>query len=146
MTLFRSIRMACLAAVAVISLGCTVHVHVTIPTPRPVAPAPIAQAPAHKGHFTVSYIEPRYPSPASAAVRGQLAGEDWAALDATFRSYTEGQGQLTTLGFVGHFRSADLPIAFLQEDGPGGAPIIGSFRSPASGDAVLAWVKEFRGP
>lgn len=137
--------MACLAAVAVISLGCTVHVHVTLPAPRPVAPAPIAQAPAHKGHFTVSYIEPKYPTQASAAVRDGLAKLKATGIDTTYRSYIEGQAQLTTLGFVPYFKPADLPIVFLQEDQPGGSPIIGSLKSPASADAVVAWVQEFRG-
>jgi hypothetical protein len=118
------------------------------PAPDPPAPAPPPALPAvaHKGHFTVSLIEPRYPSPASAAVRDQLAGENWMPLDTSYRSYTEGQNQLTALGFVPYFKSADLPIVFLQEDGPTGAPIIGSMKSPASADAVLSWVRGFRGP
>jgi len=129
---------------------------VPIPAPAPVpdgppapvpAPAPIAPAaPVHMGHFTVSYIEPKYPSPASAAVRDGLAQVKATGIDTTYRSYVEGQTQLTTLGFDRYFKSGDLPIVFLQEDGPSGSPIIGSLKSPASADAVIQWVKGFRGP
>jgi hypothetical protein len=111
----------------------------------PPAPAPPA-APVHTGHFTLSYIEPKYPSPASAAVRDGLAQVKATGIDTTYRSYTEGQTQLTTLGFTPYFTTADLPIVFLQEDGPTGSPIIGSMKSPASAEAVVAWVQGFRGP
>jgi hypothetical protein len=107
-------------------------------------PVPIAPA-LHTGHFTLSYIEPKYPMPASAQVRDQLAGENWTAIDATYRSYTDGQSQLTSLGFTRCYAAADLPIAFLQEDQAAGSPIIDKMKSPASADAVVAWVKGFRG-
>ncbi len=113
-----------------------------VPLPAPVAPA----APAHTGHFTVSYIEPKYPSPASAAVRDGLAQVKSTGIDTTYRSYTEGQTQLTTLGFTSYFKTSDLPIVFLQEDTANGSPIIGSMKSPASAEAVVNWVKGFRGP
>jgi hypothetical protein len=93
----------------------------------------------------VSYIEPRYPSPASAAVRDGLAQVKATGIDTTYRSYIEGQEQLTTLGFTPHFKSADLPMVFLQEDTPAGSPIIGSLKSPATADAVVKWVLGFRG-
>jgi len=112
-----------------------------LPAPPP-APAPVA---AHTGHFTVSYIEPRYPSPASGAVRDGLAKTDWTPLDATYRSYTEGQSQITSLGFTPHFKTSDLPIVMLQEDGPSGSPIIDKLKSPPSAEAVVNWVKGFRG-
>ena len=112
-----------------------------VPAPAPIAPA----APVHGGHYTVSYIEPKYPSPASAAVRDGLAQVKATGIDTTYRSYIEGQQQLTTLGFDRYFKSADLPMVFLQEDGPTGAPIIGSLKSPASAEEVVAWVKGFRG-
>jgi len=112
---------------------------------QPPAPDPPAAATAHTGHFTVSYVEPRYPSPASAAVRDGLARIKATGIDTTYRSYVEGQTQLATLGFTAHYKPADLPIVFLQEDQAGGSPIIGSLRSPASADAVVAWVKGFRG-
>jgi hypothetical protein len=94
----------------------------------------------------VSYIEPRYPTPASAAVRDGLAQVKATGIDTTYRSYVEGQQQLTSLGFTPHFKSSDLPIVFLQEDTPAGSPIIGSLKSPASADAVVKWVLGFRGP
>ena len=120
------------------------------PVPAPPAPAPppapvAPSAPVHAGHFTISYVEPRYPSPASAAVRQQLAAVTWSDLDATYRSYTEGQSQLATLGFDRYFKPADLPILFLQEDGPTGAPIIDQMKAPASAESVVSWVKGFRG-
>lgn len=142
---------ACLALVAALGLGCTVHVHVTIPAFGPAAPisapvVPVAPAPApHMGHFTVSYIEPKYPSPTSAAVRDGLAKVKATGIDTTYRSYVEGQEQLTTLGFTAYFKSADLPIVFLQEDQAAGSPIIGSLKSPPSAEAVVAWVRGFRG-
>lgn len=104
-------------------------------------PAPVH----HTGHFTVSYLEPRYGSPASAAIRDQLAGADWKPLDCTFRSYTDGQAELKTLGFTPHFTSADLPLVFIQETGPQGAPIIDTIRSPATAAAVLTRIQELRG-
>jgi hypothetical protein len=124
------------------------------PAPAPVGPPapdllPVPVAPAgvsHKGHFTVSYIEPRYPSPASAAVREGLAAVKSTGIDTTYRSYIAGQTQLTTLGFTAYFTPADLPMVFLQEDQAGGSPIIGTMKSPASADAVVSWVKGFRGP
>jgi hypothetical protein len=97
------------------------------------------------GHFTVSYIEPKYPSPTSAAVRDGLAKVKATGIDTTYRSYVEGQEQLTTLGFTTYFKSADLPIVFLQEDQAAGSPIIGSMKSPASAEAVVSWVRGFRG-
>jgi hypothetical protein len=115
--------------------------------PRPVAPpAPIPiAATKHTGHFTVSYIEPRYGSPASAAVRDDLAALDWHALDTTFRAYTEGQDELKTLGFVSHFASTGLPVCFVQETGPKGAPIIATVEGPASAAVVVSTVKGLRG-
>jgi hypothetical protein len=117
------------------------------PAPLPPAPAPppAPATPVHAGHFTVSYVEPKYPSPASAAVREGLAKVKASGIDTTYRSYTEGQTQLTTLGFTAYFKSADLPMVFLQEDQVGGAPIIGSLKSPASAEAVVRWVQGFRG-
>jgi hypothetical protein len=118
------------------------------PVPGPVPPpAPVAIRPAkHTGHLYVSYIEPRYGTPTSAAVRDALAGTDWSKLDATFRSYTDGQDELTTLGFDKHFEAADLPEVFIQESGPKGAPIIATVNGPASASIVLARIKELRGP
>ena len=116
------------------------------PVPAP-APPVLPAAPVHSGHsghFTVSYIEPKYPTPASAAVRDGLAQVKATGIDTTYRSYTDGQAQLTTLGFDRYFTPADLPIVFLQEDQPNGSPIIGSLKSPASADAVVTWVKGFR--
>lgn len=115
------------------------------PVPITVSPANPTKNPAHTGHFTVSYIEPRYPTPASAAVRDQLAGTDWRALDATFRAYTHGQQELTDLGFVTHYSTADLPLCFIQEAGPAGAPLVGTPLKPASAAAVLGTVKGLRG-
>jgi hypothetical protein len=134
------------------SLGCnlTVHVHLGEREPAPI-PAPVPVRPAavrHTGHFTVSYIEPVHPSAASAAVRHDLAALDWSGLDATFRAYTHGQEQLTTLGFSTIYAAADLPMVFIQETGAdGSAPIVPPpLRSPATAAAVVDRVKELRGP
>jgi len=117
-----------------------------VPVPdRPVPTVPVPVALKHNGHFTISYIEPRYPSPASAAVRNDLANTDWHALDATFRAYTLGQAELTTLGLDKHFDPANLPIALIQETGPKGAPIVATVAGPASAGDVLGTVKGLRG-
>jgi hypothetical protein len=117
-----------------------------LPAPAPATkPAPRPHTVAHAGHFTISYIEPRYGSPASAAVRDGLAGVDWKPLDCTFRSYVEGQEELKTLGFVPRFTASDLPVLFVQESGPKGAPIIDTVKGPASAAAVLTRIQELRG-
>ena len=141
-------------------LVCYVEVRPTGPPPQP-SPAPIVQpvpapapapAPApqpipvkHTGHLYLSYIEPRYGTPASAAVRDDLAAIDWHALDATFRAYVDGQEELTTLGFLKPIQETGLPAAFIQESGPKGAPIIGTVEGPASAAVVLSTVKGLRG-
>jgi hypothetical protein len=134
------------------SLGCNLTVHIHLGE-RPTAPAPVpspvrpVSAAKHTGHFTVSYIEPVYPSPASTAVRHDLAGVDWGGLDTTFRAYTHGQEQLQTLGFSTLYVAADLPMVFVQEtNASGAAPIVPPpLRSPATADVVVARVKELRG-
>jgi hypothetical protein len=118
--------------------------------PAPVGPvvkppAPVLTPVRHTGYLIVSHIEKIAVTPAAAAVRDQLGRVDWASLDATFRSYTEGQVKLTELGFTRYFQSADLPLVFIQESTPAGAPIIKRISSPASAEEVLRTIKELRG-
>jgi hypothetical protein len=122
---------------------------VPAPTPPAPAPSPVPVGPAavkHTGRLTVSWINSRYPTPAQAAIRDDLASVDWKAHDAMFRSYVDGQEELKSLGFAGLYKPDDLPIVFVQETQNGKAPLIGEpIRSPASAGAVLAHVKGLRG-
>jgi hypothetical protein len=113
--------------------------------PSPPPPPPIVR---HTGHLTVSYIEPIHVKPSGIVARHQLAGVDWASMDASFRAYTDGQDELHTLGFDRHYTAADLPLVFIQETGPTGqAPIIPPpIHAPASAQVVVDRVKELRGP
>jgi hypothetical protein len=112
--------------------------------PKPPSPIPVKPV-QHTGHLTVSLIEPRYTRADIAAVRHDLAGFDWANLDATFRGYSDGQDQVQALGFTAHYTPADLPIVFIQETQPSGAaPIIDRIK-PGSAAVVIDRVKELRG-
>jgi hypothetical protein len=114
------------------------------PLPKPPSPIPVKPA-QHTGHLTVSLIEPRYTRADIAAVRHDLAGYDWATLDATFRGYSDGQDQVQALGFTAHYTPDDLPIVFVQETQlSGSAPIIDRIK-PSSAAVVIDRIKELRG-
>jgi hypothetical protein len=114
------------------------------PDVKPPSPVPVRPA-QHSGHLTVSLIEPRYTRADIAAIRHDLAGFDWASLDATFRGYSDGQDQVQALGFTAHYTPDDLPIVFIQEMQPSGsAPIIDRIK-PSSAVVVINRVKELRG-
>jgi hypothetical protein len=120
-------------------------VHVAPPVPAPAPPPPPAPA-KHDGHLTISYIEPLYTSPEAAALRDTLARFDWRAHGGTFRSYTDGEDDLTRLGFAGLYKPADLPIVYVQETLPDGkAPIIaGPIKSPTL-DQLRSILRGLRG-
>jgi hypothetical protein len=126
------------------SLGCHVTVHVHLSEPAP-APAPVPPAVKHTGHFTVSLIEPKYTRADVAAIRHDLAGFDWATLDTSFRGYSDGQEQVTSLGFGTQFTPADLPIVFVQETQPSGAAPIIDRMKPTSAAVVIDRIKALRG-
>jgi hypothetical protein len=112
--------------------------------PKPPTPVPVKPV-QHTGRLTVSLIEPRYTRADIAAVRHELAGYDWATLDAIFRGYSDGQDQVQALRFTGHYTPDDLPIVFVQETQPSGAaPIIDRIK-PSSAAVVIDRVKAMRG-
>jgi hypothetical protein len=115
----------------------------TAPAAKP-APAPKAKPVAHTGHFTVSYVDAVHPTVASATTRGGLAAFDWPSIDATFRAYTLGESAIEELGFSRVLVGEDLPIAFVQETGPSGAPIVQTIRHPGSAEQVWTEVTVLR--
>jgi hypothetical protein len=152
--LLRWIRNAFATAALWFMVGFGLGVYIA-PRAAPIRPAPVPvpvpiPAPADtvnvRGHLTVSLIEPLYVSPATAAIRNDLAATNWSGLDTTFRAYTHGQSELDALGFTSHYTTADLPIVFFQETLPSGsAPLVPPPLKPLSAAAVIDHVKELRG-